>query len=180
MPFGQILMIGISQVVGMIPEGLPVAMTIALAVGVQRMARRGAVVRRLSAVETLGSTTVICSDKTGTLTRNEMTVTAICSPGSGRARSPVTGSGYEPVGEFLEGGASSILRDAELRELLEAAVLCNDAQLQGPEEDARWSRSAIPRRSRSSPLAIKAGVVPAELRARHPRRAELPFDSPRR
>jgi len=79
-PPGEIVMVGISQVVGMIPEGLPVAMTIALAVGVQRMARRRAVVRRLSAVETLGSTTVICSDKTGTLTRNEMTVTAVCLP----------------------------------------------------------------------------------------------------
>jgi len=80
MPFGEILMLAISQVVGMIPEGLPVAMTIALAVGVQRMARRQAVVRRLAAVETLGSTSVICSDKTGTLTRNEMTVTAVYLP----------------------------------------------------------------------------------------------------
>ena len=92
-------MVGISQVVGMVPEGLPVAMTIALAVGVQRMARRRAVVRRLAAVETLGSTTVICTDKTGTLTRNEMTVTALVPARRARARrSPA--SGYEPEGEF--------------------------------------------------------------------------------
>ena len=80
LPLGAVVMVAISQVVGVIPEGLPVAMTIALAVGVQRMARRRVVVRRLAAVETLGSTTVICTDKTGTLTRNEMTVTAVWLP----------------------------------------------------------------------------------------------------
>ena len=101
-PLAEILMLAISQVVGMVPEGLPVAMTIALAVGVQRMARRNAVVRRLAAVETLGSTTVICSDKTGTLTKNEMTATAVCLP-SGRILS-VTGAGYEPVGQFFDNG----------------------------------------------------------------------------
>jgi len=135
-PMGEILMVGISQVVGLIPEGLPVAMTIALAVGVQRMANRNAVVRRLSAVETLGSTTVICSDKTGTLTKNEMTATALYLP-SGR-KIAVSGSGYEPVGTFSEQtlGSAGVTEqpidaasDPALRELLEACVLCSDATL---------------------------------------------------
>jgi magnesium-transporting ATPase (P-type) len=175
-PLGEILMLGVSQVVGMIPEGLPVAMTIALAVGVQRMARRGAVVRRLAAVETLGSTTVICSDKTGTLTRNEMTAAAVALPG-GRALE-VTGVGYEPAGAFLEGGrAVDAMADAALRELLEAGALCNDARLQGPEEDEpKWRPIGDPTEIALLVLAIKGGLVPDELRARAPRRAELPFD----
>ena len=175
-PLGQILMVGVSQVVSMIPEGLPVAMTVALAVGVQRMAQRRAVIRRLSAVETLGSTTIICSDKTGTLTRNEMTATALYLP-AGRELS-VTGGGYEPIGTFLE-DASEIApdHDQELRALLEAVTLCNDAQLQGPEEVApRWKPIGDPTEVALLSLAIKGGVVPGELRARHPRRAELPFD----
>ena len=160
MPFGQILMVGISQVVGMIPEGLPVAMTIALAVGVQRMARRRAIVRRLAAVETLGSTTVICTDKTGTLTRNEMTVTeSACRTG---ASSTVTGAGYAPEGQFLRGRTRArSAGDGRARALLEAAVLCNDAQLHGPwRAEPRGRPSATPRRPRSLTLAIKAGIVP--------------------
>ena len=175
-PLGQILMIGISQVVGMIPEGLPVAMTIALAVGVQRMARRKTIVRRLNAVETLGSTTVICSDKTGTLTRNEMTATALYLPG-GRELS-VAGAGYEPAGKFLEGGREvDPAREEGLRALLEAGALCVDAQLQGPgEAEPRWMPIGDPTEVALLTLAIKGGVVPTELRARHPRRAEIPFD----
>ena len=95
LPLSEVLMVAISQMVSMVPEGLPVAMTIALAVGMQRMAERGAIIRRLSAVETLGSTTVICTDKTGTLTRNEMTVQAVWLPG-GRTLA-VTGIGYVPA-----------------------------------------------------------------------------------
>ncbi len=175
-PMGEILMVGISQVVGMIPEGLPVAMTIALAVGVQRMSRRQAVVRRLAAVETLGSTTVICSDKTGTLTRNEMTVTAVHLPD--RRALTITGAGYDPVGQFVDGGQPiEPARDARLRELLDALVLCNDAQLQGPaDEEPRWTAIGDPTEVALLTLAIKGGVVPADLRARQPRRAELPFD----
>jgi magnesium-transporting ATPase (P-type) len=175
--FGEIIMVAISQVVGMIPEGLPVAMTIALAVGVQRMARRKAVVRRLAAVETLGSTTVICSDKTGTLTRNEMTVTTVHLP-EGRVIS-VTGVGYAPEGAFFENGQPlEPTRDAALNELLEAVVLCNDAELQGPEPtEPRWKPIGDPTEVALLSLARKAGVVSGALKAAQPRRAEIPFDS---
>ncbi len=176
LPFGEILMVGISQLVGMIPEGLPVAMTVALAVGVQRMARRRAIVRRLSAVETLGSTTVICSDKTGTLTRNEMTVTAVYLPR--RPEIAVSGAGYEPEGTFVEAAREiAVDSDADLRALLEAGVLCNDAQLQGPDTaDPRWRVLGDPTEAALVTLAIKGGVIPAALRDRYPRRAEIPFD----
>jgi magnesium-transporting ATPase (P-type) len=176
LPFGQIVMVAISQVVGMIPEGLPVAMTIALAVGVQRMARRRAVVRRLAAVETLGSTTVICSDKTGTLTRNEMTVTALYLP-DGRELA-VTGAGYGPAGQFLENGCEvDPIGVNAVRDLLEAGVLCNDAELQGPRDaEPRWMPIGDPTEVALVTLAIKGGLVPGELRKRHPRRAEIPFD----
>ncbi len=177
MPFGEIAMIGISAVVGMIPEGLPVAMTIALAVGVQRMARRKAVVRRLTAVETLGSITIICSDKTGTLTRNEMTVTILCQP-NGREIN-VTGTGYKPTGQFLVNEHKVELHDEkELQELLEAAVLCNDAQLQGPDGSSpQWKPIGDPTEVAFLTLAIKGGIIPNELRTRWPRRAEIPFDA---
>ena len=113
LPFADVLMVAISQMVSMVPEGLPVAMTIALAVGMQRMAGRGAIIRRLSAVETLGSTTVICSDKTGTLTRNEMTVSALWLPG-GRAIA-VSGVGYAPEGAITEAGAAVDPEDTAVR-----------------------------------------------------------------
>lgn len=175
-PFATLTMVAISQVVGMIPEGLPVAMTIALAVGVQRMARRNAVVRRLGAVETLGSTTVICSDKTGTLTRNEMTVTTIFLP-DGREFA-VTGAGYEPHGKLLENGQEiTPATEHLLHELLEAGVLCNDALLHGPTEgEPGWRPIGDPTEVALITLAIKAGIVPDHTRARSPRRAEIPFD----
>jgi magnesium-transporting ATPase (P-type) len=176
MPLGEIVMIGISQVVGMIPEGLPVAMTIALAVGVQRMAKRRAVVRRLSAVETLGSTTIICTDKTGTLTRNEMTVTEVLLPG-GRSVT-VSGIGYDPEGAFRHGDRDVELQQLEgLEELLEAVVLCNDAQLVGPaESEPRFKPIGDPTEVALVVLGMKAGIVASERRERALRRAELPFD----
>jgi len=175
--FDQIFMIAISQMVGMIPEGLPVAMTIALAVGVQRMAQRGAIVRRLAAVETLGSTTVICSDKTGTLTRNEMTVTSLYLP-SGRSLA-VTGAGYEPEGRFLEESREVPPgSDADLLALLEAGALCNDAQLLGPgDSDPQWRAIGDPTEAALLTVAAKGGLSPAALREGLPRCAELPFDS---
>lgn len=177
MPIGEVVMLGISQVVGMIPEGLPVAMTIALAVGVQRMARRRAIVRRLSAVETLGSTTVICTDKTGTLTKNEMTVTRVVL--GDRLELGVTGIGYEPDGKLLQGQAE--VRPSEmagLTQLLEAVVLCNDAQLEGPlDAEPRWKPLGDPTEVALLVLALKGGMATAEVRGRWPRRAEIPFDS---
>jgi magnesium-transporting ATPase (P-type) len=176
-PFGQIVMIAISQVVGMIPEGLPAAMTIALAIGVQRMAGRHAVVRRLAAVETLGSTSVICSDKTGTLTCNEMTVTALFLPG-GRELT-VTGAGYAPEGQFLESQlpAQPLVNDG-LKKLLEAGLLCNDAQLTGPHEaEPRWRPVGDPTEAALVTLGMKAGLSPEEVRGRFARQGEIPFDS---
>jgi magnesium-transporting ATPase (P-type) len=173
----EILMIGISQLVGMIPEGLPVAMTVALAVGVQRMARRRAIVRRLAAVETLGSTTVVCTDKTGTLTRNEMTVTAIAFA-DGRELA-ATGAGYAPEGQILDGDrAVAAGSDAALRKLIEAGVLCNDSDLLPPAEaGAAATPSGDPTEVALLVLALKAGLDPAEVRRQAPRRAEVPFDA---
>jgi len=176
-PLAEIVMVGISQIVGLIPEGLPVAMTVALAVGVQRMAKRRAIVRRLSAVETLGSTTVICSDKTGTLTRNEMTVTALWLPGRGVLT--VTGAGYAPEGKLLQADTEITLESAEdVRRLAEACVLCNDAQVLGPDDrDPRWRTVGDPTEAALVTLAMKVGLVPNAVRDEQPRRAEIPFDS---
>ncbi len=178
LPLSDVLIVAISQMVSMVPEGLPVAMTIALAVGMQRMAERGAVIRRLSAVETLGSTTVICSDKTGTLTRNEMTAVALWLPG-GREIS-VSGIGYSPEGQFSEGGSAAPSQDADpaLRELLLAAALCNDSELVPPDDErAAWTVLGDPTEGALLVLACKAGLEPAALRRTAIRDAELPFDS---
>ena len=173
-PFGEMLMIGVSSLVGMVPEGLPVAMTIALAVGVQRMARRRAIVRRLSAVETLGSTTVICSDKTGTLTRNEMTVTLVVLPDATQVT--VTGIGYTPDGQLLADDKPVTAGDGTpLRRILEAAVLCSDAQLE--QTDGTWKPVGDPTEVALLTVARKAGIDPAVVRRRWPRTAEIPFNS---
>ena len=175
LPLSEVLMVAISQMVSMVPEGLPVAMTIALAVGMQRMAERGAIIRRLSAVETLGSTTVICTDKTGTLTRNEMTVQSLWLPGA-RVLS-VTGIGYAPQGELTEVGCAAPL-DPALHALLVAAALCNDAELLPPEDErTAWTVLGDPTEGALLVLAHKAGLGQAALRALAPREAELPFDS---
>jgi Ca2+-transporting ATPase len=182
LPLSQVLMVAISQMVSMVPEGLPVAMTIALAVGMQRMAERGAIIRHLSAVETLGSTTVICSDKTGTLTRNEMTAVALWLPGGRHIT--VEGSGYAPEGLLREvareEGSGRVLDagDPALRALLQAAVLCNDAELLPPGNGAAaWSVAGDPTEGALLVAARKAGLEPQALRAAAPRETELPFDS---
>jgi magnesium-transporting ATPase (P-type) len=176
-PLREILMVAISQVVSVVPEGLPVAITIALAVGMQRMAARRAIVRRLAAVESLGSTSVICTDKTGTLTRNEMTVTSV-HLADGRLLE-VTGAGYEPEGSLtLAGRGVNITNDELLRELLEACALCNDADLIPPDAtDPRWRALGDPTEAALVVLARKASIDVSELRRQRPRRAEIPFDA---
>jgi magnesium-transporting ATPase (P-type) len=179
LPFSEVLMVAISQMVSVIPEGLPVAMTIALAVGMQRMASRGAVIRRLSAVETLGSINIICTDKTGTLTRNEMTVSAIWFPGGREVA--VSGIGYAPQGE-LSGpagmGTGPAVIDQPVTALLEACALCNDAELVPPgDAAAQWTVLGDPTEAALLVAAGKAGIDVGALRRQYPRLAEIPFDS---
>ncbi len=170
-------MVAVSQMVSMVPEGLPVALTIALAVGMQRMAGCGALIRRLAAIETLGATSVICTDKTGTLTKNEMTATAVWLP-DGRLIE-ISGTGYTPEGKMSQDGAAlKPETDAALRALLEAAVLCTDAQLVPPDEaDSRWRALGDPTEAALLTLALKGGVEPKSVRREWTRRAEIPFDS---
>jgi Ca2+-transporting ATPase len=180
LPLPEVLMVAISQMVSMVPEGLPVAMTIALAVGMQRMAERGAIIRRLSAVETLGSTTVICSDKTGTLTKNEMTAVELWLPGYGGTHREIAagGIGYAPEGTLLEHGHPADVQDGALRELIAAAALCNDAELLPPgDERPAWTVLGDPTEGALLVLAGKAGIELEALRREAPREAELPFDS---
>jgi magnesium-transporting ATPase (P-type) len=175
-PVAEIFMVAVSQLVSVVPEGLPVAMTVGLAAGMQRMAARRAIVRRLAAVESLGSTTVICSDKTGTLTRGENTAVALHV--GGRTLS-VEGVGYAPEGRIVDGGrATGAGEDPALRALLEAAVLCNDATLVPPSgDDPRWSALGDPTEAALLALALKGGVDPEALRTGRPRVAEIPFDA---
>ncbi len=177
-PFAQIFMIAISQMVSLVPEGLPVAMTIALAIGVHRMARRGTVVRRLAAVETLGATTIICTDKTGTLTRNEMVVTAIYLP-IGKREITVTGVGYAPEGEFIERGHKLIANvDRTLQKLFEASLLCNDSQLLKPDDsNSQWRMLGDPTEGALLTLAAKGALETIPIRKKYHRTAELPFNS---
>lgn len=162
--------------VAAIPEGLPAIMTITLAIGVQRMARRSAIIRRLPAVETLGSVSVICSDKTGTLTRNEMAVQAIAT--ADRIYD-VTGAGYEPKGAIHDGDREIEAGDDPLiRELTRAAMLCNDAELHATE--AGWRVDGDPMEGALVTLAMKAGLDPALERKQYPRVDEIPFDAAHR
>ena len=161
----------VSLAVAAIPEGLPAILTIALASGARAMARRNALIRRLPAVETLGSATVICSDKTGTLTRNEMTVVRIhCA----NKVYTVTGSGYDPRGEFsLDGARIEPLQEIDLAETLSAGLLCNNAFLR--EADGRYEISGDPTEGAIVVAATKAGIGEAMLRL-----DQIPFGSEHR
>jgi cation-transporting P-type ATPase F len=150
----DVFMAAVALAVGAIPEGLPAAVTITLAIGVSRMAKRRAIIRKLPAVETLGSTMIICSDKTGTLTENQMTVQEIFCDDK---LYTVTGAGYQPVGEFLvEGGSIDPLRSVNLNECLNAGLLCNTARL--VEKDGRYEIEGDPTEGALIVSARKAGL----------------------
>jgi len=160
--------------VAAIPEGLPAVLTITLAIGVRRMAARNAIIRRLPAVETLGAVSVICTDKTGTLTRNEMTVAAV---ESALGRFEVTGAGYAPQGTVTQAGEAPALGAAcLLAALARSAALCNDAALR-EQPDGAWVVSGDPMEGALLAFAARAGEPAEAVRLRFPRRDEIPFDS---
>ncbi|TDC02294.1 HAD family hydrolase, partial [Micromonospora fluostatini] len=166
----------IALAVGAIPEGLPAAVTITLAIGVTRMARRRAVIRRLPAIETLGSTTVICSDKTGTLTENQMTVRAVWTPDG---EFTVTGSGYRPEGEIRDasGAPASEATSTALHWSLLAGAGCNDARIR--EEDGAWILAGDPTEGAMLVVAGKGGIDRERFEGGCPRTATIPFSSER-
>jgi len=180
-PFIEMLVFGIALAVAVVPEALPAVVTISLALGVQRLARRRALMRRLAAVETLGSTSVICTDKTGTLTRDEMTVRRLYVAGESVE---VTGSGYRPDGTFRVGGTPIAVtpqaRDAlpgRVRDLLEAGALACDAHLVRDAVQDAWTIKGDPTEGALVVAAAKAGLHKAELDAALPRVHEVPFSS---
>lgn len=173
----------IGIIVAFVPEGLLPTVTLALAIGVQRMAKENALVRRLSAVEALSSTTVICTDKTGTLTQNEMTVRALWIPS---AQIEITGVGYEPIGEVCIPEEPTLFLQVKL--LLAGGALCSNARLihlttpvQGVAKPiSDWQEVGDPTEAALLVAALKAGLQPEELQQRSPRLREIPFDSRRR
>ena len=175
-PVDRMFLTAVSLAVAAIPEGLPAVVTVALALGARRMAERHALVRKLPAVETLGSVTVICSDKTGTLTENRMVVERVWTPAGEYA---VTGDGYEPAGRLL--GDADPATDVHLDALVRIAAACNDAILHPPEHAGeRWRLTGDPTDGALLALAGKAGVDRETLERRYPRRAEVAFDAGRR
>lgn len=171
--FWHMLEVGISLAIAAVPEGLPAAATMTLAIGMQRMARMGALIRRLPSVETLGSTTVICTDKTGTLTRNEMTVRVFIL---GARRVEVTGAGYAPMGGFQDNGQPVNPRsDHHLALALRIGALCSDARVE--RDNGRETVLGDPTEAALIVAAEKAGMNQTDLAGEFPRIAEIPFDS---
>ena len=170
MPLARGFVFALGMIVAFVPEGLLPTVTLSLAMGTQRMAVRNALVKKLSSVETLGCTTVICTDKTGTLTANEMTVRAVTVDGQTYR---FGGVGYEPVGEVTPSPGE------ELRRLLTAAVLASNARLTKPAE-GHWSIVGDPTEGAILTAAVKAGIDLDDISARYPRSSEVPFDSTRK
>ncbi|WP_029010851.1 cation-transporting P-type ATPase [Azospirillum halopraeferens] len=173
-PWPEMVMAAVGLAVAAIPEGLPAVMTITLAIGVTRMARRNAIIRRLPAVETLGSVGVVCSDKTGTLTRNELTVQSLATLDAGFS---VGGIGYAPEGAFTRDGRE-ITADGDpiLESIARACLLCNDAELHR-DETGEWQLAGDPTDGALLALAMKAGLDPETERRHHPRTDVIPFES---
>ncbi len=172
----ELLLEAVSLAVAAIPEGLPAITTITLALGMQRMARRGAIIRKLAAVETLGAATVICTDKTGTLTRNEMTVREVYAGGE---RFSVSGSGYDPRGEVAdEGGRPVTMPGQSLADLLASAALANNATL--VQRGEAWAVQGDPTEGALLTLAEKGGLPRVSIASSHRVVRELPFDSDRK
>jgi P-type Ca2+ transporter type 2C len=180
-PLLEIVIFGIALAVAVVPEALPAVVTISLAIGVQRMVKRNALIRRLPAVETLGCVSVICSDKTGTLTKDEMTVRKVYVAGQ---MVNVSGSGYEPVGDFILN--NEVVEPAgPLIDLLQAAALSSDATLSriggqrdgGDASHESWSVKGDPTEGALVVVAVKAGLDKAQLEMKFPRRGEIPFSS---
>ena len=172
-PFIEMLIFGIALAVAVVPEALPAVVTISLAIGVQRMVKRHTLMRRLPAVETLGSTTIICSDKTGTLTKDEMTVREVFVAGQSLE---VSGAGYEPSGQFSSDG-TPVEPPEPLKRLLQAAVLASDAHLVRNESEGRWQVQGDPTEGALVVAAAKAGLSKTDLDAQFPRVDEIPFSS---
>ncbi len=172
----ELFFAAIALAVAAIPEGLPAIMTIILAIGVRRMAERNAIIRRLPAVDTLGALTVICSDKTGTLTRNEMTVSAMAVA---EHRIRVTGAGYEPVGKLIENDREiDVQSSTPLYFLLVAGAVCNEGDLLL--EDGKWKTIGDPMESALLSLAQKAGLDKDQLRRSWGTLNSIPFESQNR
>lgn len=185
LPAYQVFLAGVSLAVAAIPEGLPAIVTVALAIGVQRMSRRNAIVRQLPAVETLGCATCICSDKTGTLTHNKMVVREIAFPGR---KITVSGEGYVPQGEFHE-ARQRLDHDPQLEMLLQIAAVCNNAVLKKDNttvggrrrrEGERWQVVGDPTEGALLVAAAKGGFWREDVESKQPRIAEIPFDSERK
>ncbi|MCC7450725.1 MAG: cation-translocating P-type ATPase [Anaerolineae bacterium] len=180
-PVQEMLLTAIGLAVAAVPEGLPAVITIALSLGARRMVKRNALIRRLPAVETLGSVTTICSDKTGTLTRNEMTVTEIAIPNHEDVK--VSGTGYQPVGQFIDEKDQRILNplaDPSLARMLLGSALCTDATLRQDEDTERWQVIGDTTEGALLSMAGKAGYTRPQLEAEAPRVNEIPFTSERK
>lgn len=175
-PWDEALMTAVSLAVAAIPEGLAAVVTIVLALGMTKMAGKHAIVRRLLAVETLGCVDVICTDKTGTLTQNEMTVRKVFD---GRESYDVTGIGYAPEGQIQTADGTKVEPDARITRLLQSCVLCSDA-VTPKGEDGRYSCIGDPTEAALIALGAKSGFPKDETNKSFPRIAELPFDSDRK
>jgi Ca2+-transporting ATPase len=175
----ELVEVSLSMAVAVVPEGLPAVITVALALGTQRMVRRRALIRKLPAVETLGSVTTICSDKTGTLTQNKMIAQAVSTVSFSLQ---VTGEGYEPIGKFYADSEVAPMEETELRPLIVAGAICNDAILQekGQGSQREWVILGDPTEGALLPMAAKAGLVYTEWTTALPRVAEFPFSSERK